>query len=254
VAVLAASLPVWLQAVIAFVACAAGVLTHESFLLVGFPLIAAMLLIERVPRVTMLLGLGSAILVLTVLVQAVGHPSLGLEQYMLQAASRTDTHINAEAFELLYFQPRENLAYLLQHYSSVSTVVRLLAGLIAPVPYFVMLRDLYKAASGARQLSSRVQVGVYACLFAPLILAVVGFDVLRWVSIVCLNCSMLICAQLRLDSSGAVEDALTRYVGCARFMLLALLSFALGALHVVDSNSIGSGLHSVARGLGLIQW
>jgi hypothetical protein len=51
-----------------------------------------------------------------------------------------------------------------------------------------------------------------------------------------------------------VQNALDSYVRSPRFIILALLSFAIGALHVVDSNTVGSGVHAIARGLGIIQW
>jgi hypothetical protein len=195
-----------------------------------------------------------AVIVLTVVVQLTSRPSIALEQYMQWAAARTGMRLNAEAFELLYFDTRANLHYLVGHYSDLATDIRLLAGLIAPIPYFVMLRDLYLRAADASALSSGTRLAVCACIFAPVVLALVGFDVLRWVSFACLNCSILICEYVRRDSSGAVLDAVTRYVRSTRFILLALLSYALGALHVVDSNSLGSGVHAMARGLGLIHW
>jgi hypothetical protein len=252
--VLAGPLPDWLKVPIAFLPCAFGVLTHESFALAAFPLVAGYSLIARTARRKLIWSLTMAVLALTVVVQVVGHPTIGLDEYMRMAAARTDMQINAEAFELLYFQPRENLYYLVRHYSSIATDVRLLAGLIVPIPYFVMLRDLYTRAAGASAMTAGTRLVVCICVFAPVVLALVGFDVLRWVSFVCLNCSILICECVRSDGSGAVVEAVSRYVRSPRFVLLALLSFSLGALHVVDSNSLGSGVHAMARGLGLVQW
>jgi hypothetical protein len=249
--VLAAPLPDWLKVPIAFLPCAFGVLTHESFALAAFPLVAGCLLIARRKLIW---TLTMAVLALTVVVQVVGHPTIGLDEYMRMATARTDMQINAEAFELLYFQPRENLYYLVRHYSSIATEVRLLAGLIVPIPYFVMLRDLYTRAAGASAMTAGTRLVVCICIFAPVVLALIGFDVLRWASFVCLNCSILICECVRSDGSGAAVEAVSRYVRSRRFVLLALLSFSLGALHVVDSNSLGSGVHAMARGLGLVQW
>jgi hypothetical protein len=116
----------WLKVPIAFLPCAFGVLTHESFALAAFPLVAACSLVARTAPRKLIWSLTIAVFALTVVVQMVGHPASALEGYMQWAA--------------------------------------------------------------------------------------------------------------------------------ARFVLLALLSFSLGALHVVDSNSLGSGVHAMARGLGLIQW
>jgi hypothetical protein len=253
-ALLTSALPDWLKVPLAFLPCAFGVLTHESFALAAFPLVVACSLIARSPKRTAIWSLAIAVFVLTIVVQVIGHPSIALDQYMQQAAARTDTGVNADAFELLYFQPGENLYYLLRHYFSITTDVRLLAGLIVPIPYFLMLRDLYRRAVGASAMTAGTRPVVCACIFAPVVLALVGFDVLRWVSFVCLNCSLLIFEYVRSDASGAVAEAVTRYMRSTRFVLFALFSFALGALHVVDSNTLGSGVHAMARGLGLVQW
>jgi hypothetical protein len=252
--VLASPLPDWLKVPIAFLPCAFGVLTHESFALAAFPLVAACSLVARTAPRKLIWSLTIAVFALTIVVQVVSHPAIALEEYMQWATARTDMQVNAEAFELLYFQPRENLYYLVRHYSSIATDVRLLAGLIVPIPYFVMLRDLYTRAAGASTMSAGTRLAVCVCIFAPVVLALAGFDALRWVSFTCLNCSILICEYVRSDASGAAAEAVTRYVRSSRFVLLALLSFSLGALHVVDSNSLGSGVHAMARGLGLIQW
>jgi hypothetical protein len=251
---LASPLQDWLKVPLAFLPCVFGVLTHESFALAAFPLVAAASLVARTAPRKLIWSLTIAVFVLTVAVQVVGHPTIALEEYMQWAAVRTDTQVNADAFELLYFQPRENLYYLLRHYSSVTTDIRLLAGLIVPIPYFVMLRDLYTKAADASAMTKGTRLAVCVCIFAPVVLALVGFDVLRWVSFVCLNCSILICEYARRDGSGAAAEVVSRYVRSSRFVLLALLSFSLGALHVVDSNSLGSGVHAMARGLGLVQW
>jgi hypothetical protein len=252
--VLASPLPDWPKVPIAFLPCAFGVLTHESFALAAFPLVAASSLIARTAPGKLIWSLTMAVFALTVVVQVVGHPAITLEEYMQWATARTNMQINADAFELLYFQARGNLYYLLRHYSSGTTDVRLLTGLIVPTPYFFMLRDLYIRAADASATTTGTRLAVCVCIFAPVVLALVGFDVLRWVSFVCLNCSILICGYVRSDASGAAAEAVTRYVRSSRFVLLALFSFALGALHVVDSNSLGSGFHDMARGLGLIRW
>ena len=43
-------------------------------------------------------------------------------QYVRKISGFTKpSQVNAEAFELLYFQPRENLYYLVRHYASIAT-------------------------------------------------------------------------------------------------------------------------------------
>jgi succinate dehydrogenase hydrophobic anchor subunit len=130
--------------------------------------------------------------------------------------------------------------------------VLLVAGLLVPIPYFVLLRDLFKIATERADLTARVRVAVTACLLAPLALMLVGFDTLRWVSFVCLNCSLVIFMLVRVDSSGAVEMAVSDYMRSARFAVLALLSLALGPLHVVEGNGIMTGIRAAAHGLGLL--
>lgn len=252
--VLDSTIPDWMKVPLALVACALGVLTHEAFLLTAFPVACGWSLIARTSRPAVIGSLALAVFLLTVVMQVVGHPSIGLEQYIQQASTRTDMRINTEAFELLYFRLGANLSYLLRHYSSITTDIRLLAGLIVLIPYYILLRDLYCRAADATAIPADARIAGRICILAPIVLALAGFDVLRWLSFVGLNCSILICAYVRRDTSGAVVGALSRYVRSTRFMLLALLSYSIGAIHVVDSNSLGSGVHAMARGLGLIQW
>jgi hypothetical protein len=235
----------------AFVPCAVGVLTHESFVLTAFPLIGACTFAVGNDRKGAFWTLTGLVLVLTALVQAVGQPSIPLEEYVAAARSRTHMGLDVEAFRLLYFNTGENLSYLRHHYSSVATIIRIFLGVAAAIPYFVLLRDLFRKAVWAQGLSAGRYRAVCAfILVPPSLLLLAGFDVLRWVSFASLNCSILV---LECNSSAA-RQALDQYVKSPRFMILALMSFALGALHVVDSNTVGSGVHSIARGLGIIQW
>jgi hypothetical protein len=253
-AVFATPLPEWLKVPLAFLPCAIGVLIHESFVLAAFPVVIACTLMGGKSRAAALCALAFLVVTLTALVQLHGQPSIPLDRYMTEAAARTDVKLNFEAFEFLYFQPRQNFSYLLQHYSSVLTDARLLAGLIVPIPYFLLLRDLFRATVDAAGLPIRMKLWIAGCILAPLALLLVGFDALRWASFACLNCSILICQAITADRSGAVEKALSRYVFSVRFMTLALLSFAVAPLHVVDGNAIATGVHSIARGLRLVQW
>jgi hypothetical protein len=249
---LAAPMPDWGRVAAAFAPCAVGVLIHESFLLTAFPLVVASTLITGAPRRVALWFLVGSVAALTVLVQLSGPPSLSVEQYMSMAAARTDLRLEPEGFTLLYFHLSQNWAYLLKHYSGMATVVLLVAGLLLPIPYFMLLRDLFRITTTRAGLTDGVRVGVAACILAPLALMLVGFDTLRWVSFVCLNCSLIVLALVRMDSAGEVKEAISSYVGSARFAVLALLSLALGPLHVVEGNGVATGARAAAHGLGLV--
>jgi hypothetical protein len=253
-AILDSTLVGWLKLSLALIPCVIGVLTHESYALNAFPLILACTLVSPKSEKMPIVILTGAVCVMTVMVQAFGQPSIPVDQYMSHAAVRTDVVLDLEAFQLLYFHLRENFIYLAQHYSSMMTVARLVAGLIVPIPYFLLLADLFRLMTQAVGISRRRILVLGVCLLAPLLLALVGFDVLRWVSFACLNLSLLIFACIRSDDSGRVRDALTRYVHSARFWGLALFSYTLGPLHVVDGNGIATGIHALAHGLALVRW
>jgi hypothetical protein len=244
----------WLKVTMAFALCAIGVLTHEIFILAAFPLVVGRTLISGAPRTGVLWVLTILVAATTVIVQMAGQPVIPLDEYMSQAAARTDVKADVEAFRLLYFHPGENFSYLVEHYSNALTDARLLAGLLVPAPYFLLLRDLFQTATAAAAMSDRTRMMIWACIFAPLLLVLGGFDALRWVSFACLNCSVLIFEYLRGERAEAVEAALRGYVLSARFVILALLAYSLGALHVVDGNAIATGIHSLARGLQLVHW
>jgi hypothetical protein len=251
---LGAPVPDWLKVTVAFAFCAIGILTHEIFILAAFPLVIARTLVSEAPRTGALWVLAILVAAATVVVQIAGQPVIPLDEYMTQASARTDFKADVEAFGLLYFHPGENFSYLVEHYSNVLTDARLLAGLLVPIPYFLLLLDLFQAATAAAAVSYRTKLMICACIFAPLLLMLGGFDALRWVSFACLNCSLLIFEYLRGERAEAVEEALRGYVLSARFVILALLTYSLGALHVVDGNAIATGIHSLARGLQLVQW
>jgi hypothetical protein len=238
---------------LACIPCAVGVLTHESFLLAAFPLVIANTLLSGKPAQVSAWTLTGIVGVMTVAVQFHGHPSVPLDQYVTQAAARTDQAPDPEAFRLLYFNLRDNYVYLTQHYSSVLTDARLVAALIVPIPYFVMLHDLFGLATRATGATPTRVWLTRIMLLAPLTLILVGFDALRWVSFACLNCSLLVFECARAERPEA-REALTLYLYSPRFWILALLSFTLGPLHVVDGNGVATGIHSVAHGLGLVRW
>ena len=239
---------------LALVPCVAGVLIHESYALTAFPFIFARGILLKKPDKTSLWMLAGLVGVATLAMQSFGQPHIPLPLYMAHAASRTDVAVDHDAFELLYFHLQENYAYLAQHYSSVMTDARLFAALLVPIPYFVMLYDLCKRTIPSMGLSSHGKWLVGVSVLAPLFLTLVGFDVLRWVSFACLNLSLLVFECVRTDARGEVRYALTRYVHSPRFWLLALVSFTLGSLHVVDGNGVATGIHAVAHGLGLVRW
>jgi hypothetical protein len=252
-AVLDSSLPDWLKLLLACVPCAFGVLTHESFLLAAFPLVIARALLTGKPVQALPWILAGVVGVMTIVVQFHGHPSVPLDQYVSQAAARTDQAPDPEAFRLLYFNLRDNYVYLTQHYSSVLTDARLVAALIVPIPYFVMLHDLFGLATRATGATPPRVWLTRIMVLAPLTLILVGFDALRWVSFACLNCSLLVFECARAERPEA-REALTLYLYSPRFWILALLSFTLGPLHVVDGNGVATGIHSIAHGLGLVRW
>jgi hypothetical protein len=252
-AVLDSRLPEWLKLLLACVPCAIGVLTHESYLFAAFPLVLARALLRGQPTRASLWVLAALVAVVTVAVQLFGHPSIPLDQYLTQAAARTDLAPEPETFRLLYFNLRENYAYLAEHYSNALTDARLAAALIVPIPYFVMLHDLFRLATRATGATPTRVWMARILVLAPLILILVGFDALRWVSFACLNCSLLVFECVRAQTPGA-RAALTGYLHSPRFWILALLSFTLGPLHVVDGNAIATGIHSIAHGLGLVRW
>lgn len=242
-----------LKLLLACVPCAVGILTHESYLFAAFPLVLARTLLEGKPVRFSLWALTGLVVAATVGVQLSGHPSIPLDRYVALAAGRTDVAPEREAFRLLYFNLGDNYAYLAQHYASVLTDARLVAALIVPIPYFVMLHDLFGLATRATGATPTRVWLTRIMVLAPLTLILVGFDALRWVSFACLNCSLLVFECARAERPEA-RAALTLYLNSPRFWILALLSFALGPLHVVDGNGVATGIHSIAHGLGLVRW
>lgn len=245
-------LPKALSVPVAAILCALGSLVHESFLVTAFPLVVIVQILRKPGQMSLLWPLAAVLLLVPVAVQIAGHPSLPLDQYIARATLRTDIHLSREAFELLDFSPTENLHYLLQHYGNAVTDLRLLTAFVIPLPYFVWLYDLYRVAATVRPFDSKERRILAVSVLAPMALMLVGFDALRWVSFACVNCSIFVHECLRADTSGELGQALERHVRSPRFMLLTLWAFAIGSLHVVDSNGFGSGVHALGRGLGFI--
>jgi hypothetical protein len=252
-AILWAPITVPLRIPIALALCAVGTLTHEAFLFVAFPLVAMRTLVRQGDGRGPVYVLGVATLALTV-IQFLVHPLVSPEQYLAHAAARTEMRLDPDVIQLLYFSMPDNLLYLARHYASVMTDLRLLAGLIVPIPYFLLLSDLFRIAATALQLSGALRLWALACILAPLTLTLVGFDTLRWISFACLNCSIFVHECMREDGFGTLQQSLDRYVSSARFALLALFSFSVGVLHVVDGNALATGIHELARGLEFVRW
>jgi hypothetical protein len=244
----------WTRILLAFVPSVIGVLTHESYLLAAFPLALARGWLRGKSGKAALLTLSGGVFVLTLAVQAFGKPGVPLDTYVAQAATKATFGVNRDAFELLYFNLRENYAYLGNHYASLMTDARFVMALIIPIPYFVMLYDLFKLATRRIAADATTTRVVTLCTLAPLVLVFVGFDELRWVSLSCLICSVMVFECARADASGEVRESLTSYVRSPRFAFLALISFAVAPFHVVDGNGVATGIHALAHGVGLVQW
>lgn len=188
---------------------ALSLLVHEAFVLLYYPVILVLLLDEmkdgRLGRKVLALHLAVVLGVLALVLTA-GRLDVPAQQFNAYLRSRTDLPLeeNNLMVRALQFSLIENWAYLAEVYTMPRFVVGQSVVILSAAPYFVALAVLLSQSMSHRGSSSRRFWITASILCAPVLLMLVGHDVVRWTAIACLNVSIYIvlCESKRVAAEG----------------------------------------------------
>ncbi|MBV8631464.1 MAG: hypothetical protein JOZ83_11100, partial [Silvibacterium sp.] len=236
---------------IATAAAIVGLLIHEGFALMFYPLILA-LAADLVHRGRLRLQWIAAhfIIVLAAFLAIVHFGKLPGEatQWIAAAQRRTDMHVDGTVFLVLRLSLRQQLEFVRQLYTP-KVVSSILLTLALSIPYGIVLWRLVRTACIYRRYSithARLLLLVFA---APLALSLLGHDVMRWVSAMCINMSLYLLLMYRSEmpvhdpDTPNLHNALTGWTALPVYSATLLYMLALGPWGIAGNrllSNIGS--------------
>ena len=237
---------------IATAAAIIGLLIHEGFALMFYPLILV-LAADLVHRGRLrpqwvfahfLITLGAFFAIIH-FGRLPGEPS----QWLAEAQRRTDIGVDGTVFLVLKLSFRQQLDFV-RHLYTPRVVGSILLTLALSIPYGVVLWRLVRTACIYRRYSlahSRLLLFVF---LAPLGLSLLGHDVMRWLSAMCINVSLYLLLIYRttthLDSADTpnMHKALTAWTGMPIYAATLVYMLALGPWGIA-SNRLLSNIASL---------
>ncbi|MBV8113687.1 MAG: hypothetical protein JO300_03030 [Silvibacterium sp.] len=221
---------------IATAATIVGLMIHEGFALMFYPLILA-LAADLIHRGRLRLQWVSVhfIVILAAFLAIIYFGKLPGEptQWIAAAQQRTDMRVDGTVFLVLKLSWREQLNFV-RHLYTPKVVGSILLTLALSIPYGVVLWRLVRTACIYRRYSithTRLLLFVFA---APLTLSLLGHDVVRWLSAMCINVSLYLLliyqTTTRVDSPEMpnLHKALTAWTGLPVYAATLLYMLALG--------------------------
>jgi hypothetical protein len=213
-----------------------GLVVHEAFALMFYPLIFVLAL-DLVHRRRLKFGwvLAHLVVVLAAFVAVIhfGKLSGTPAQWIASAQQRTDMRIDSIVFRVLDSSLVAQLQFV-RHLYTPKLIVTVLMTLALAIPYGVLLWRLLREAFTLRGYS-RTQIRWVLLIFAaPLSLSLLGHDVMRWVSALCINVSLYLLFLYRSESSAAasgspnLRDALTGWTGSPVYVATLVYLLAIG--------------------------
>ena len=174
--------------------CCLGLLAHEAFCLMFYPLIAAVLLHPCVRRRLRWIAAVAHVLVVSAVFAAIlhwGKLKVSPDVLLAEAQSRTNVGVQRQVYDVMastLAQQRERV-----HLMYSADVMRVLGiTLVLSAPYFVLLTRLLHGAmrtAGYRPL----QIATTQALFlSPLLLCTLGHDTTRWIGAMCLDATLFV--------------------------------------------------------------
>jgi hypothetical protein len=194
-----------------------GLLIHEAFAMMFYPLVLV-LAVDLVSRRRLKYGWVVAHLAMVaaafLCVIHFGKLSVAPGPWIAAAQQRTDMRIDKIVFQVLDSSLLQQLRFVFHLYRP-KLIVTVLVTFALAIPYGIVLVRWLRTAFAVRQYS-RSQIRWMLFIFAaPLSLSVVGHDIMRWVSALCINVSLYLLFLYGSDqsdsSSAKLREALSAW-------------------------------------------
>jgi hypothetical protein len=217
-------------------ACAVGLLVHEAFLLLFFPLVlAAWHYEERGHRPGPRLAAAASLGALAWAISRFGPmTALPMDAYVAHLEARHEFPIGSSSVLVLYSDLRESMAHsagmLFSRWQATNHTVLLLS----LVPTFAFLRRIARAlpARPHRGMAEPRRLILVAAL-SPLLLYAIGVDVARWWAVAVTNLFIAVAyLAIREDGTRALAGAVGAVPALAAVVVgVSLVAGPLGVLH-----------------------
>jgi hypothetical protein len=182
-----------------------GLLAHEAFSLMFYPLIAAILL-DLVLRGRLRWSLAVAHVILFaaafVTVMHWGTLKVSADTILAEAQARTNVGIQRQVFDVMASTFAEQQGLVRQMYSA--GVVRILiATVVLTGPYLWLMASLVTGALKGRN-AGQLQRGITVLMFcSPLLLFALGHDTTRWLSAMCIDATLFVLYVYMTEPEGS---------------------------------------------------
>jgi hypothetical protein len=228
-----------------------GLLIHEAFALMFYPLILALAadLVHRRRLRTRWVVIHVALVLASFLAiihfgKLPGSPG----QWVSAAQQRTDMRIDGTVFLVLACSLRDQLNFV-RHLYTPKVVGGILLTLTLSIPYGIVLWRLVCTACVYRRYSIAHVRCLLIVFAAPLGLSLLGHDVMRWLSAMCINVSLFLLLIYRTTPRVNTSDtpdlhrALTSWTSLPAYTATLLYVLALGPWGIAGNrllSNIGS--------------
>ncbi|ADW71445.1 hypothetical protein AciX9_4501 (plasmid) [Granulicella tundricola MP5ACTX9] len=213
---------------------ALGLVLHEGFLLMFYPLVLVLIIELIHQRRLKPAAVGIHLAVIASCFLSILHfgKMKGLEaEWVSRAQARTDMPIERTVFVALHNSLGEQVHFALTHYT-ISLVARVALTLLMCIPYEVVLWRLLISVIEGRGYSIGLQRTVCCLFLVPLLLIPLGHDAMRWIAALCINISLYMLFLYQTDNrhgegSGGMRALLANWnaapAGMATFLYLSVL-------------------------------
>jgi hypothetical protein len=239
-----------------------GLLIHEAYLLMFYPAVLFLLLLRMKP------GKSSALAFLLhcafvacafCFIILHGNVSIDPKVYFELSKARTDAPISSLAFNVMQGSFRQQFDTAVHFYLRPTTLLFMAVSVLSALPYLLVLWTFLSALVSEAQpqnssLSRWVKKLMPFLLAAPLLLTMVGFDFMRWLSSVCIDITIVAAFQFCFASNrDQIRSAFGRIAEKNWFVSGLLASMIIGPFGVVMGNRLTERLFLFSSSLG-IHW
>lgn len=239
-----------------------AVLIHEAYLLMFYPAVLFLLLVRMKPSRSATFALLLHCLFIVGVFCAIilrGNASIDATTYFNLAKARTDIHISDLVFNVMRGSFHEQFGAALHFYLRPTTLLFMAVSVLSALPYLLVL-SVFLSATVAEMQPQNLALSIWIkrlapfLLATPLLLTMVGFDFMRWLSSVCIDVTIVVAFQFCFGSNrDQIRKAFNAIAAENWFVSGLLASMIIGPFGVVMGNRLTEKLFFLSGSFG-IHW
>lgn len=238
-----------LQLVLVSAITVLALLIHEAYLLMFYPVVLVLLLLETRPtrpyRLALLLHCAFVACSFLLIIRN-GNSNIDPDTYFRLAKARTNIPILDLVFGQLQSNLRVQVTTSMHFYLKPATMALIAVSIAIASPYLLVLGNLLFATCTKIRTQPRWVIRLIPVfLFTPLLLVLVGFDLMRWLSCACTNAAVLVTCQFCFAPNKVdIKRALRGITARGWFLAGLLAMIVIGPFGIVLGSRIFEKLFS----------